>query len=334
MKIVRTQLNTNYLMSLNWFGANLVDWVRGGIKYSLRGEVELGAHNGFHYKFDTAIQSKNGIYQLVYEKLGTKGVLLKNGEVVREINRSFYCADDYEYPATFIELPNGNTILAHCPKEYCRIDFEEVETGQILTDSINRTLTDIFYSRLTTSPNNKLLLNRGWVWHPIDCVSCYDIKMCLANPKLLDESAGFIGSGGEICAADFITDDLIVLGTSENPTFEKHRSHADFLPAKHIGIWDIHQKRMIKSFPSFDKGLNFYVINDTLMWDVFKFPKLINLKTGLIEASFEDIDCGEIQSSIISNADTNKLPHFAVHKALQAIAIGFTDKIYILQITE
>lgn len=115
----------------------------GNVEYRLDGTV-TGPQVIWTYRFNAAVPSVSGQYVVIYEKLGTKGLLVRNGNLVRELNRSFYCATAYEYPVAFASLPNGREILIHCPDEYNRIDFEDAETGARLTGGSERKLTDFF----------------------------------------------------------------------------------------------------------------------------------------------------------------------------------------------
>lgn len=337
MKVTITKLLADNLLSLNWRNNELVDWVSGGVVYKLTGEIKKPYYCGFGYRFDEAVTSKNGVYSVIYERLGTKALLLKEGKLLREINRSYYCADVYEYPAAFIELPNGKTILAHCPKTYGRIDFEDVESGEILTDIPERDPVGFFHSRFKVSDSGKGLLSRGWVWQPLDFVRLYDVEDCLNNPLLLDKYGLIPDSSTEVCAGDFITDNLILLGTSDevsrNYGDEDYDEDEDLLPPKTIGVWDTTTEKIITKFKTADKGLNLIVINETYAWDVYRYPKLINIKTGEIEASYQDIDCGECYSSIIHHCIDN-MPNITFSKALRALAIGFKGEIYVLQFEE
>ena len=68
---------------------------------------------------------------MIFTSLGTKGLLLKMPhQLIREVNRSYYCADAYEYPAVFYQNSQIRTFLIHCPQEYCRLEVEDVETGE------------------------------------------------------------------------------------------------------------------------------------------------------------------------------------------------------------
>jgi hypothetical protein len=51
--------------------------------------------------------SPSGEFAVIYTRLGTKGLVLHRGKIIREINRSFYHADVYEYPIGLAALKNG-----------------------------------------------------------------------------------------------------------------------------------------------------------------------------------------------------------------------------------
>jgi hypothetical protein len=44
----------------------------------------------YGYRFDAATASPDGRFAVIYERLGTKGLLLDDGQIVRELDRSFY----------------------------------------------------------------------------------------------------------------------------------------------------------------------------------------------------------------------------------------------------
>jgi len=117
IEMKRITLQTNGLMTISWLKDRVIDWGNSGRQYLLNGQVqELGGYY-FSFPFDSAITSDNGVYSAIYQNLGTKGLLLKNGKILREINRSYYQADVYEYPIAFATLKNGKTYLIHCPNE-------------------------------------------------------------------------------------------------------------------------------------------------------------------------------------------------------------------------
>ena len=83
------------IRSLCWRGDELIDWVGGGRRFALDG-AEHRAAVYYSYVFDAAIASPDGRFAVIYQNCGTKGLLLEDGKIVRELNRSYYCADAYE----------------------------------------------------------------------------------------------------------------------------------------------------------------------------------------------------------------------------------------------
>jgi hypothetical protein len=82
--------------SLVWDGESLVDWVGGGDRYFLDGEV-ASARRRYAYAFDAVASLDGSPFSVIYTRCGTKGLVLRDGRLVREINRSYYQAGAYEY---------------------------------------------------------------------------------------------------------------------------------------------------------------------------------------------------------------------------------------------
>jgi len=50
----------------------------------------------------------------------------EGAQVIREVNRSYCCAEVYGNPPALFTLPNGQTGLVHCPEQYNRLaDFNQ-----------------------------------------------------------------------------------------------------------------------------------------------------------------------------------------------------------------
>src|SRR5690349_4418590 len=97
MQFEQHKIDAKGVKSLRWQDDFLIDWVAGGIIYHLDGKVQPRRVN-YAYRFDAAVTSPSGRFAVIYEKLGTKAIVLDKGKVIREINRSFYYANAYEYP--------------------------------------------------------------------------------------------------------------------------------------------------------------------------------------------------------------------------------------------
>jgi hypothetical protein len=281
---------------------------------------------GFGQQFDRAVTSPDGKYTLIYTNLGTKGLLLKGAhEVIREVNRSYYCADVYEYPATFLNA-RGRTFLVHCPLKYCRLDFEDVETGEIVTMHPDRQPQDFFHSRLEISPGKRWLISKGWGWHPVDLIAHYTIEDCLNNPLLLDarpiielkkepedpENIEY-GDSFEFSTASFINDEWLLI-----------KAPGDSTP---LGFWNMNSEKIVRRITVEGKCGNLLAIDDQWAWDLFEHPKLIHLETGKIEWAAADIDSGKQNSSIIGDM---VLPVVAWDRETGRLAVSAEHKVEVL----
>ena len=323
-KMKRTTIKTNYLQTIDWFEDTIVDWNSAGTQYLENGEIKQLQKYHFGFACDGSITSENGEYVLIYQKLGTKGLLLKNGGLLREINRSYYQSSVYEFPATFLTFKN-KTYLAHCPFGYNRIDFEDAETGEVVTKSTERKPKDVFHSRLEVSPDNKYLISKGWVWHPIDVIELFDIEKCFENPNLLDKGINIPNVNAEISSASFIDNDkILVLASQEGWADEE----TDLIKDGQIATWNFKTGEILNPLTTNSEIGNVFAIDDTKCWDLYDYPKIIDLKSGKVIDEIKEIDSGKQGSSIIHHlAD---LPKIAFNRKTKQIAIAKDNTIEIL----
>lgn len=155
--------------TLVWDKDEVVD-VTSGIRVGLDGTVSQRTLV-MTYPFDRAVGLRNGhsFWAIAYRNRGTKAVLMKNGNVVPELNRSFYCAQAYDYPITIAKDQRGRIVIAHCPLEFNLMEIEDVESGQSLLRLTSKHME--FPSRLAMSEDGRFLLDAGWFWHP-RCGAC------------------------------------------------------------------------------------------------------------------------------------------------------------------
>lgn len=315
--MTRQTFNTDSLKTIDWFKDNIIDWASAGKLYSSEGQQgQIGKYH-YAFSFDASITSQDGQYAFIYKRLGTKGLLLKKGEIIREINRTYYCAEHYEFPAAFFTVGN-ETYLVHCPIDYCRLDFENVETGELVSNVQEREPADIFHSRISISPDNKYLMVRGWAWHPVDTVELFNIAECLENPLLLDKSFLYPNFGTEIKSASFIDGERILIASADEATFDDEIP--PLLPQKHFAIWNFIKNEITSPIKVNGEFGNLFAINERQAWDMFKFPKIINIQTGEIESKIEEINSGLQTSSIISG-DIEKSPQICFNRQTGQIAV-------------
>jgi len=323
----RITIDTNNLKTIDWFNNKVVDWNSAGTQYSENGENKQLQKCHFGFECDGSITSENGEYVFIFQKLGTKGLLLKNGELLREVNRSYYQSEIYEFPAAFFTY-NGRTYLVHCPIEYCRLDFEDAETGEIITKQSVRNPQDFFHSRLEVSIDNKQLLSKGWFWHPFDSIELFDIEKCISDPKLLDKGKTIPNVTSEICSASFIDHNRILVCASYEEPMDNENEEP--VPPGHIAIWNIDSNKIIKAVKVNGEFGNVFSIDDKKCWDLYKYPKIIDLTNGEIIDKLEELSSGHQKSSIIHHL--KDLPKITFNKETKQIAIAKGNKIEILTV--
>ncbi len=300
--------------SLCWFGEDLADLASGGVVYNLNGD-NVSSFWNWTYRFDAAVLALSGRFAVIYERLGTKGLVLDRGKLVREVNRSYYHAGVYEYPVVLIEHSDGRTLIAHCPDEYNRIEIEDAQTGERLTDHADREPDDMFHSRLAVSPGGTRLLSAGWRWHPVDAVSTWSIADALSDGRTLDtfgppESADVLDIG----SATFMDDDRILVSADE-----KALKSASFAPGS-LGVYNL-ATLGFESVVSVEETIgNMMGLGEGLAVGFCESPKVFDITTGQVVHRWPDISSGTKTSSIIHHL--KGLPTVACDPAGRRFAVA------------
>ena len=322
----RRTLATDNPRTIAWAGDEVVDWV--SLKNYGPGSSEIQqTQRGFGFPFNRAITSPDGQYAFVYQVLGTKGILLKNGEQLREINRSYYHAETYEYPAAFATV-DGVTYLVHCPVEYAQLDFENVETGALVTNIAGRQPSDVFHSRLEISPEGGYLMSKGWCWHPWDVVEVFDIRACLTNPLLLDKSDLRPDTYTELSTAGFISETTILLGASAEEAMDDEELLP--VPPGYIARWDFIANTYADAVKVSGAFGNLFPIDAHRAWDLYKYPKIIDLDTGEVLDKLEALDTGLQHSAIIHYLDV--VPAIAFNRRTGQVAVKVGTQLELLSV--
>src|SRR5207244_507246 len=113
---------------------------------------------------------------------------------------------------------------------------------------------------------------------------------CFSNPLLLDKiDYSLPDVGSEICTASFIDDTKILVGSSDEIIDDEKILN---LPGKSFAVWNfIDNTFSNQNTPVFEFG-NLFSINESLCWDTYKFPKIIDITTGQILDKAEDVYSG------------------------------------------
>ena len=133
--------------SLAWLEGSLVDLAGGHATVGLDGSTKPVTRD-WAFGFDRALVAPSGL-RVLYSSLGTKALVTNAHYPVRELNRSYYKANAFEYPIAVTELPGGQEALAHCPEGYYRIALETLARGEPLCAASSRA-ADVFHSRLAS----------------------------------------------------------------------------------------------------------------------------------------------------------------------------------------
>lgn len=312
------KIKTNDVLSLVWKGNELIDWAAGGRGYSLDGEVSESNVN-YAYSFDAAVMSPSGIYTVLYTRNKTKGVVLKNGEIIREINRSFYYADVYDFPIVISKLQTGQEVLVHCPNNYCQLDIEDIDSGEILTSSAKRSAGDFFHSRLSVSPSGRWLLSAGWVWHPLDVVGLFDLTASINDPIKLDEPTIEPPEYWEFSSAAFLNDSLVFVSSSDEFLGDEDDKRNDLLGEYHIGLWSLETNTYLSTISCSTPVGELMPINERYVVSFYEHPKLWDMNTGLMVNEWTEIDSGKKNSSITYD---EKFPSIAIDEVNKRFAVS------------
>lgn len=312
---------------MDWVGDSLIDWTGNRIYYSPKSKTNFSNKYSFGNRFNGIKSINESEYVVIYEKLGTKGLVLRNGELIREINRSYYQSDVYEYPIELLKDSSDNVFLIHCPEDYNRIEVELLETGKIITKSTIRKTKDIFHSRLQGSSDGKFLLSAGWVWHPFDILVIIDIEKALSDPTHLDKFTIGPNINAEVSSARFIDNTKIAITTSIESFGYEEAENA--LPPNHLGIYDIVEDTLELMLEQQEPLGNIFPIDRSIAWDFFDYPKIIDLNSGNVIAKLPDIDSGKQNSSIIHHLKA--LPQLALSKDNTKAAVSNGKQIEFLE---
>jgi hypothetical protein len=325
--------------SLTWDGDALVDWVGGGARYNLDGSVTRAPVN-YAYDFDGTTALPGSDWAIIYKRLGTKALLLEAGKVVRELNRSFYQAHVYTYPACLLRAPDGRVLVAHCPEEYNRIELDDAATGERLTALATRKPEDFFHSRLQPSPDGKWLLSAGWVWHPFDALVWFDVAAALADGSTLDRfihgtpHSRHIGFVEESCASWQDETKILISGGSEEEDPEEAAQFAGpRITANGLAVYDVATNKFLASCSLAHPAGKAMPIGQTHVVTFVHHPRLYRIEGGVLEHEWPEIQSGD-ETSSIRGYSSKPLPPIALDPSRRRFAVANGRTIHVVGIAD
>jgi len=313
--------------SLTWVGDTLVDWARGGTRYSLDGTIEAPSwHLG--YRFDASTSTPDGEWAVVYERCGTKGLLLRNGEIVRELNRSYYMADVFEYPVALWYGPGDRLLLAHCPDRYDRLEIDDAKTGERLTRCEDRLSPEVFHSRLQASPDGRMLLSAGWVWYPWDVVHVFDVATALDDPTHLDELTP-LGTADETVhesSACWQSGQRLLIGGGLGTPAPRRTARPQLGP-RGIAVHDVDAARLVADLRLRLPAGRMMPVGDEHVLCLHHHPRLVSLETGALVHAWPEIPTGREVGSVVRGLEIYPI---ALDPERGRVAVARDDTITVL----
>jgi hypothetical protein len=314
--------------SLHWAGDSLVDYVSGGQMVNGDGTYSDRRVN-WAFGFDRVVVSPSGRVQILYLEFGTKAIVTAGFKVVRELNRSFYCSDSYEYPICVFALADGREVIAHCPDEYNRLELEELDSGTRLTSRTGLS-PDVFHSRLQASPDGGHILSAGWVWHPYGVAQLFDVDAALNRPTSLDGHSPLTAFplNAEVEAACWLGNDKVVISTT--PEEALGTSDSSELQPNQVGVWSIAERSWVSRFTPQARVGTMHEL-DGMILSLFGHPKLLDPGSGQVVIEWPEIDTGRRNSSIRSRDDAQP-PAVAVDSSGRRFAVAEDTDVVIVDI--
>lgn len=313
--------------SLVWQGDELVCETGGGQRWDSDG-VERDAAFTWAFPFDAGTASLSGRYSAVYEERGTKALLLEGEQILRELNRSYYRAPDYDYPLALGRLGDGREVVVHCPDVYNVLHIEDAESGEWLTDGW-REPKDVFHSRLSLSPDGRHLLSVGWIWHPYGTAMVYDTALALTEPATLDGDGVLPAAAlmnGEVTAGCWLDADRLVLATDAEGSKDKE---GPALAPRHLGVWSLAEEGWLhrSPVPDADPGVVLLPRGDQVV-SLHGHPRLLDTATGRVVAEWPEV--GLPGKTTCFGFDDDPTPVAALHPDGTRLAVAQAESIALI----
>lgn len=312
--------------SLAWDGDSLIDVVGGEASVDLAGATVPPSVSWSH-PFDRALVSAVSGTRIIYQATGTKALVAKSGRTLRELDRSDYHANAYEYPIAMACFEDGREVIAHCPDGYNRIAIEVAATGERLA-SASQDAADLFHSRLSFSPTSRYLLSAGWVWHPYSVICVYDVGLALRNSSHLD-GRGLLtweAVDAEVEAACWTGPSTVFI--SGNPDEEPLNDEGDGLRPGEVGVWSLNEEKWLSRRQFAGHTGTVHGLGDQIV-GLYRHPKLIEPGSPTVVTEWPELKSGEQTSSIIGKQQP---PPFALDQANRRFAVANGPDITVVEV--
>ncbi|WP_202797082.1 hypothetical protein [Kribbella flavida] len=309
--------------SLSWHGDALVDVVGGGRRWAADG-TEHRAEVSWGSLLDRAVSHRR--YAVLYVERGTKAVLVKDGKLLRELNRSYYLAEAYDYPVALGTLPDGLDVIAHCPDRYNVLEIEELESGRRITTG-DRDPADVFHSQLQFSPDGRRLLSVGWMWHPVGVAHVFDVERAVVVPAALD-GEGLLplatGRDADIVSACWLDADRLAVAAGDDVWGGEQGA---VLGPQQLGIWSFAESAWVHRHSS-DRPLGALLGRGNRLVSLSGHPRALSAETGELLVEWPEVRVPERRTSYGRTDEPS--PVAALHPDGRRLAVAGAGGIHLL----
>jgi hypothetical protein len=228
-------------------------------------------------------------------------------------------------------LNSGREVLAHCPDDYCRLQIEDLATGEVLTRSAADKPADFFHSRLAVSADGRYLVSAGWVWHPMDVVQVYSVEAALKDPCHLDGAGIGIKAWAEESSATFLPDGRLAIALyGIDPDEDEDEDAGD--GAAEMRLFDLQQPQEPAVVCMTGRLGTIVAVDNNHVLALYGHPRLIDLRLGSVVQSWPHIASGDRTSSIFSSSSSTST--MALDSSRKRYAFADDAGITVLQLND
>jgi hypothetical protein len=238
--------------------------------------------------------SDSGRFVAIFNNRDQYGMVvdIETGRISMYLDRGDYHVDVTDYSVKFF-TKHGRDYLVHATS-WNRLDISDPATGKLLTERSPTTYQhgedrpehylDYFHASLSISPDQKWIVDSGWVWHPIGSLLRWDLEQWLYHNAWESED----GSTVEIIRSDDYYWDFPVCWIDNNTLAVLGYGNSDYNMTDAICIYDINTTEQLQWFPGpagkieYDGYLFSMSATDGLaVWDVDSGERLFYDKENL-----------------------------------------------------
>lgn len=333
--------------SLCWYNDALIDWVGGGTIYHLNGVNNTMYWMTGYGRFDTSQVSSSGSYVIIYESLGTKGIILdlrnintkevinnrynKNEKVisrpkfVREFNRSYLQADQKEYAVASFSLCGKSEVIVHCPELYNKISVECIESAEHLCGA---TVDDIFFSRFIVNHSGEKMIGFGWDTANSPTLELFEYIQG-KNQYHIVNTGSISGDGSyEIVSAYFVDDNTILIIQINGDILRG----CNVINDKYlIQLYDLNTNKTFQHLYVTELHSADLIFMNRWAFDIVNHPKIVDFITGEIIYSWNSIATGVLDIfDLWKPLSLNKIAIDTKHKRIAFIS---DDNVYVFTLS-